>query len=106
MCMTDFTLESDEANAKERETKQMSEVASRRLMYKRVMESPDGRAVLRDILLRTHVFRTSFDGDALNMARREGERAVGLSLFSSLVDADAELAREVIFDVHRSAFNV
>jgi hypothetical protein len=49
-----------------------------------LMADPRGRRIVRRLLERSGVFRTSFTGDALGTAFREGERNAGLRLFDQI----------------------
>lgn len=55
-----------------------------------VLALPEGRALVRALLERTGVFRSSWAVDALDMAFREGARNVGLQLIADLNEADAQ----------------
>jgi len=48
------------------------------------MASSGGRAWMYDILVRCHIFTTSFHSNALSMAFMEGERNVGLKLVADI----------------------
>src|SRR5216684_5245319 len=49
-----------------------------------VMAAVGGRAWMYDILVRCHIFSTSFHSNALSMAFMEGERNVGLKLVADI----------------------
>lgn len=53
-----------------------------------VMSSPEGRRLVWDLIVSAGVFESSFAGDPLQTAFREGQRSVGIDLFER-VKADA-----------------
>lgn len=52
--------------------------------YQRVFESPEGKLVLRDLMKGCHFYETTFTGDAIETAYREGERSVVLRIIRTL----------------------
>lgn len=54
------------------------------LKYKRLFSTPDGKAVLRDILTRCGYDQSSFDKDPYKTARNEGRREVALDILNLL----------------------
>lgn len=59
--------------------------------YGAVMRTPAGRAVMWDLLERAGLYETSFDREALIMARREGRRGLGLELLAQLIELEPAL---------------
>ncbi len=51
---------------------------------RRVVKDPEGRRVVYSFIEKTDPFRTSFSSDALEMARREGRKQIGLSIIQDL----------------------
>ena len=50
-----------------------------------IMSTPEGRAWMHSILDSCHCFNTSFTGEALSMAFKEGERNIGLMITSQIM---------------------
>lgn len=69
--------------AEERELRRLEDETD----LKWLLDHPRGRRFMRRHLERTGVFRTSFSGDALSTAFREGERNIGLMLLHSIATA-------------------
>lgn len=51
-----------------------------------LMATPTGRNYIHDWLVRCHIFATTFNGSALGSAFAEGERNIGLQLYSDIVN--------------------
>lgn len=58
--------------------------------YQDVFKSPQGRIVLADLCKICRIDQPTFSNDALEMARREGERRVALHILNSLSISPAE----------------
>jgi hypothetical protein len=43
-----------------------------------IAETPEGRRFIKHLLAECHVYQSTFTGDALTSAHREGKRTVGL----------------------------
>lgn len=94
--ISEFDLDDEQREAKRR-TDADRRRAELRLAFVHTMESPDGALVLRTILEKTHIYRSTYvKGDANDMAWREGVRNVGLWLLAQMSDADADLAFSVL----------
>ena len=50
--------------------------------YKRVLNTPDGRLMYKDLLSKCHVFHSTFDNNQKLQDYREGRRSIGLYLIS------------------------
>lgn len=80
-------------NAANRKTIRRKEKAAklvdtqRREVITSVMSSVAGRQWLWDILSSCHIFATTFNGEALQSAFMEGQRATGLALLSDILAA-------------------
>jgi hypothetical protein len=61
--------------------------AQRRQVITSLMSTTFGREWMWDVLSRCHCFATTFNGDALQSAFAEGQRAIGLSLLSDIMIA-------------------
>ena len=55
-----------------------------------ILATAPGRRWLREKLVRTHMYSTSFSDDPYRTAFQEGERNIGLMLVAEAVAADAE----------------
>lgn len=92
-----------------REQTKQTEDAKKRAEYlldlSTVMQTPEGRRVLRAILVRTHNFAVSFAGDPAATAFREGERNVGLSLMGDMSEANAEVFGSILKETMQGAKN-
>ena len=55
-----------------------------------IMEHKTTRAWLHDLLVRAHVFETSFSNNSHAMAFREGERNLGLQVLADALRADPD----------------
>jgi hypothetical protein len=58
---------------------------------KAFLGTPHGRAWMYRLLVSCHIYQTSFDGDPMRMAFREGERNIGLRLLAESQNADPDL---------------
>ena len=63
---------------------------------RRVMAIREGRRFVHALLQDAHVWQTCFDQNALQMARMEGERNVGLKLLALLQTACPERILEML----------
>jgi hypothetical protein len=63
-----------------------------------LLGTASGRNWVWSLLERSHMLSTSFDGDALTMAFREGERNQGLMLWSQIQDASADLLLKTLME--------
>jgi len=54
--------------------------------YDFVFRSDQGKRVLRDIMMRGHMFESSFDEDPIKMALKNGERNIALQILDQLKD--------------------
>lgn len=63
------------------------EASQRRATIRSIMSEASGRAWILDLLNLTHMFHTSFNGNALQSAFAEGERNIGLRLFNDILAA-------------------
>lgn len=98
----EFDLDSDELRDSERKKEADKKRAELRLAFVRLMESPEGALVLRKILEATHLYALSYvKGDAMETARREGERNVGLRVLAMMGDADSGLAFDVLREIKK-----
>jgi hypothetical protein len=79
----------DEAEA---ETARLTEDAD----LKWLMGDPRGRRIARRLLERSWLWSSTFTGDALGSAFREGERNVGLKLLARLIEAAPEATARII----------
>lgn len=64
--------------------KRRQERAQERVDLERIMDEAWGRRFIWRQLERAGVFRSSFTGEAISMAFREGERNVGLKLLADI----------------------
>lgn len=55
-----------------------------RTAYRSIFATEDGKRVLKDLMQRTHMFGTTFEGDAIAMAYNEGRRSVVLQILKML----------------------
>ena len=62
------------------------------------MNAPEGRRVIHSFLARCGIYQTSFNENALQMARAEGRREVGLNLIRDLQAADHKLFAEMYIE--------
>lgn len=68
--------------------------------YIRVFESPDGGAVLRDIIKRSGVFSVTTETDPILSARLEGRRALMLEILSMTRMADESAMLKLLNERH------
>jgi hypothetical protein len=80
---TSFNASDPEQVAKKRRTAGRKNKADQNIV-KGVMSSKEGRAWMFGVLDACHIYSTSFTGDALTSAFREGERNIGLKLIGSV----------------------
>ena len=78
---------SDPRQVRERLNQLRVDESIRAAVFKKVMETREGRAWMHAILERAHVWRSSFSLDALAMAFSEGERNIGLAVLADLMIA-------------------
>lgn len=84
-----------EITAKRQRQKSDEEVA--KLVLRTLMGNVDGRRYVWLRLAECHVFSSTFTGDPLTSAFREGERNIGLMLYSSIArDCPNECVRMTI----------
>ena len=73
---------------KHKKVKNNSEIADKLkstiIQYQRTFGTPEGKAVLHDLMANYHVFSGTFDKDPLTMAFREGSRFVIMDILSKL----------------------
>lgn len=64
--------------------------------YRSVFDGPDGRAVLRHICQKAHVYSTTFSkDDPYETARNEGMRLLALSIMRFVYKDESDLIREL-----------
>lgn len=81
----------EERRAKRKARKLEREIQARDdAVIQNLLNTPGGRAWTRELLERCHIFATSFDGNAVNMAFKEGERNIGLYLLQAIMHAVPE----------------
>lgn len=61
-----------------------------------LMSDPRGRRIARRLLDRSGIWRSSFTGEPMSTAFREGERNAGLTLLGKLLNAAPEATARVI----------
>ena len=61
-----------------------------------LMADPRGRRIVRGLLERSGVFRSSFTGDAMGTSFREGERNVGLGLLALVTKHAPERLADIV----------
>lgn len=66
-----------------------------KLAYQAVMQDENGILVLRDLIKKTHVLKSSFTADSKVTAFKEGERNIGLYVIANMSKADKELCDKV-----------
>jgi hypothetical protein len=59
--------------------------ANRRAVITSLMSTAFGREWMWDVLAQCHCFATTFNGDALQSAFMEGQRAIGLAIISDIM---------------------
>lgn len=77
-----------------RNKKMQDKIAS----YRAVFNTEDGRKILFDLMRTHYLLSSSFNPDALEMARMEGERNVVLRILN-IINTDPEKFRKLIEDV-------
>lgn len=93
-----YDLKGQKRREKDRRTAEKAERSAYLIDLRDVMQTPQGRRVLKGLLSRTHVFAVSLSGDVAATAFREGERNVGLSLMSDMREADAEILGALLLE--------
>jgi len=78
---------SDPKQVKERLNQLRVDEAIRDALFRRIMETREGRGWVHALLESAHVWRSSFALDALAMAFAEGERNIGLHVLADLMRA-------------------
>lgn len=75
----------------------------RRLDLREVLRTRSGRRYLWTLLCECGVFTSSFDPEALMMARNEGERNVGLRLFAEINEVDPAMYHTMAIEAQQDA---
>ncbi len=57
---------------------------------RKVLSIPEGRRTIWSILTKAKVFADAFSPNALEMAKNEGERSVGINLLSDILEAESK----------------
>lgn len=60
---------------------------ARQDVLRNIMSTIEGREWMWNILSEAHIFRSTFNGDALQSAFNEGQRAVGLAILADILIA-------------------
>ncbi len=63
-----------------------------------LLSTISGRSWVWRLLESTHMLSTSFSGDAMTMAFREGERNIGLRLWADIESASPELLAKTMME--------
>ena len=63
--------------------------------YKRLFDTVDGQAVIRDLMKSCHVYTTTLDRDPLQMAYNEGARSIILRILNT-INIDPEQMKELM----------
>lgn len=87
--MTDSAIDRKSIRRKEKAAKLAD--SNRQATIKSLMSTAFGREWMWGILARCHCFATTFNGDALQSAFMEGQRAIGLTLISDIMIACPDL---------------
>jgi hypothetical protein len=86
--MEDPYLTAEEKRAfRKLEKEAKSKVASDDAVIQSIMGNFAGRSWMREQLEACHIFSSSFTGDSLSTAFREGERNIGLRLLAGIMSA-------------------
>ena len=90
--MSDLELPLHEAPEADAEGKKAQEIGD----FRWLMGDPRGRRIARRLLEQAGIWRSSYTGEPLGTAHREGERNVGLKLMTSLLEAAPEATARII----------
>lgn len=96
---TDLTAqgEAKEKTEREHQIRREREIAD----FKWLMQDERGRRFVWRLMREAGVFHSTFDAEALVMARREGERSQGLKLLNEVLGTCPEKWIEMINDAKR-----
>ena len=99
----------DEYNAAEpqhvKDAKRAAKLAAgtRRDVLRGIMSVSGGRQWMHEVLLRCHVFSSTYTGEALSAAFMEGERNIGLQILTDIAPEDYALMMREAHDRHIAA---
>jgi hypothetical protein len=82
--VSDYNASDTKAIRRAAKAAKLAEAQRREVVFS-LMSSPAGRNYVHDLLLRCHVFTSSFTSDAICMAFNEGERNIGLQLLTDVM---------------------
>lgn len=95
---------SDRKSIRAKEKQALTDAASRASVVRSVMSTVEGRSWLWHTLGSCHCFSTTFNGDPLQSAFNEGQRAIGLALLADIMSVCPDQYIQAMREFHeRSA---
>ena len=91
----DRYYQDEQADARAAEDAAKREAEKKQTRWKKLLSTPEGKDVARDILNRCKLFHSTFRRNAEG-AYLEGRRSIGLEVLADMLAADKRLAYEVL----------